>query len=149
MKLPQGTQRIVPYLVYEDCPAAIEFLAEALGFEERFRFPMPDGGVGHAELGLDADTVLYVATAHPAMGHGTPRTSGVRQGLVSIYVEDCDATFEQAKAAGATVVNEPEDQFYGHRTFRVLDPEGYEWNVSQHVQDYDPSTMTPPEGKCE
>lgn len=141
LKLPAGTQRIVPYLVYKDCAAAIDFLSSAFGFQERYRFPMEDGSVGHAELQLDDQTVFYVASAHPAMGHSVPSDSGVRQGLICVYVEDCDAACEQAKAAGATIVSEPEDQFYGHRTFRALDLEGHEWNFAQHVRDFDPSEM--------
>lgn len=139
VKRPEGTQRVVPYLVYRDCPAAIEFLTQAFGFTERLRYAMDDGAIGHAELAVDEDTVVYVATACDPLGHGTPEESGVRQGLVCVYVEDCDALFEQARDAGATVVSEPEDQFYGDRTFRVLDPEGYEWNIAQHVRDFDPN----------
>ncbi|MDA1264021.1 MAG: VOC family protein [Planctomycetota bacterium] len=140
----QGTQRVVPYLVYRDCPAAIEFLTKAFGFEERFRFPLEDGSVGHAELGVDENTVIYVASAVDAMGHSVPKDNGKRQGLVCVYVADCDAAYEQVKAAGATISSEPEDQFYGDRSYRAIDPEGYDWNFSQHVKEFDPSTMAPP-----
>ena len=144
LKLPKGTQRVVPYLVYRDCRAAIEFLTKAFGFVERYHFPMEDGSIGHAELGVDEDTVIYVASAVDAMGHTVPKDTGKRQGLICVYVPDCDAAYQQAKAAGATITSEPEDQFYGDRSFRAVDPEGYEWNFAQHIKEFDPSTMAPP-----
>ena len=45
---PEGVQRVIPYLVYADAAAAIDFICNAFGFEERYRFPMPDGSIGHA-----------------------------------------------------------------------------------------------------
>ena len=51
---PEGMQRVIPYLLYADAPAALEFLGKAFGFEERFRMPMPDGKLGHAEVGYRA-----------------------------------------------------------------------------------------------
>ena len=55
-----------------------------------------------AELAVDENTVIYVASMVEAMGHSVPKDSGKRQGLICVYVPDCDAAYEQAKAAGAT-----------------------------------------------
>ena len=62
--------------------------------------------------------------------------------LVSCYVDDVDAHYEQAKAAGATILGEPEDQPYGDRSYRAVDPEGHKWFFATHVNDVDPSELT-------
>lgn len=64
-------QRVVPYLGYPDAPAALEFLCRAFGFEETFRYPMEDGriGHGHAELTLNGDVALMVASSFPERGY--------------------------------------------------------------------------------
>jgi len=142
---PSGVQRIVPYILYADAPAAIDFLCEAFGFEERFRLPMPDGRVGHAELGLGGD-VLMLATAYPEMGLASPLDLPAVPCQVHCYVDDVDAHHARARAAGATVLGEPEDQFYGDRVYRALDPEGHRWVFHTHVRDVAPEEMTPPSG---
>ena len=55
-----STQRLIPYLAYRDAPGAIEFLTRAFGFTERFRYPMPDGRLGHAEMSYE-DNVLMLS----------------------------------------------------------------------------------------
>lgn len=140
---PDGTQRIIPYLLYEDAPPAIDFLTRAFGFEERYRFPMPDGCIGHAELGLQGN-VLMLASINKQMGHGTPRTLEARHGLTVCYVDDVDAHCARAREAGATISAAPEDQFYGDRTYRVVDPEGHEWNFHQHVKNVPLEDLKPP-----
>ena len=99
-------QRIIPYLSYADAPAAIDFLCKAFGFEERFRYPMPDGRVGHAELGY-LDNVVMLASAY----------------------EGVDAHFARARKAGATIAAEPKND-HGTRFYRVIDPEGHRWIFS-------------------
>ena len=69
---PEGIQRIVPYLAYADAAAAIEFLCKAFGFEERFRLPMPDGRIGHAELAYGGSVVM-LASAYPEMDFISPK----------------------------------------------------------------------------
>ncbi len=141
---PEGTQRIIPYLSYADAPAAIEFLCKAFGFEERNRFAMPDGKIGHAELGY-GDNVLYLASAYEEMGFQSPRELAGVHCQVHCYVDDVDAHFEQARGAGATIAAEPEDQFYGDRSYRAVDPEGHRWIFSTHVKDVAWEDMKPPE----
>ena len=87
---PEGMQRGIPYLVYSDAPAAIEFLTEAFGFEERYRFPTPDGRVGHAELGY-GDSVLMLASVFEDMDNASPRDLPAHHGSVHCYVDDVDA----------------------------------------------------------
>ena len=121
---PQGMQRIIPYLSYADAPAAIGFLCKAFGFEERFRYPMPDGRIGHAELGYQ-DNVVMLASANEGFGESPLRLPAVHA-QVYCFVDDVDAHFARAREAGATVVGEPKNE-HGTRFYRAVDPEGHRW----------------------
>jgi PhnB protein len=140
---PRGTQRIIPYLAYRDAPAAIEFLCKAFGFEERYRLPMPDGRLGHAELAC-GDCVVMLASAYPELGFHSPRDLSGLHAQVLCYVDDVDAHHARAVAAGATIEAEPSDQFYGDRTYRAVDREGQRWSFHTHVRDVAPEDMVPP-----
>ncbi|ETX03790.1 MAG: hypothetical protein ETSY2_32540, partial [Candidatus Entotheonella gemina] len=61
-----------------------------------------------------------------------------------IYVDDVDQHFEQAKGAGATILEPPEDQFYGDRRYGAEDPEGHHWYFAQHIRDVAPEDMQIP-----
>jgi PhnB protein len=113
-------------LVYADARAAIEFLAEAFGFEERFRMDMPDGSVGHAELGL-GDEVVMLASEWHAGGVVSPLRLPALHAQIHVLVDDVDAHFARARAGGATIAAEPADQDYGARSYRAIDPEGHRW----------------------
>ena len=138
-------QRIYPYLQYDDAPAAIEFLERAFGFEEKFRIPMSDGRLGHAEVELEG-VVVMLASAYPEMSLVSPRSLDGVPSQVLIYVDDVDAHFERARAAGAPIDAEPEDQFYGDRVYRCRDPEGHRWTFSTHVRDISPEEWEIPSG---
>ena len=119
-------QRFTPMIVYADAPAALEFLAKAFGFEERFRMDMPDGSVGHAELGL-GDEIVMVASEWHAGGVVSPLRLSAVHAQIHVLVDDVDAHFARARAGGATLATEPTDQEYGTRSYRALDPEGHRW----------------------
>lgn len=137
---PEGYQRMIPYLLYEDAPAALDFIKNAFGFEEKFRFQGQDGSIGHAEVGYH-DNVVMLATAAKDQGHASPKNAGARSGLVMVYVDDVDAHYEQAKAGGAKITRELEDQFYGDRTYGAEDLEGHAWYFATHVKDVSPEEM--------
>lgn len=118
-------QRFVPYLAYQDAPAAIEFLVKAFGFEEELRYPMPDGRVGHCELKLGGQS-LYLASAYEEMGFRSPQAFDGVHGQVYVRIDDVDGHFERAREAGATIAAEPVDE-HGSRMYRALDPEGHRW----------------------
>ena len=126
-------QRIVPALSYDDAPAMIEFLCRAFGFVERFRLDMPDGSIGHASLLSDEDEVT-LASAYPEGGLGGPGRLPHLHASVMVYIDDVDAHYARAVAEGATILQEPEDQFYGDRTYRAADPEGGRWWFHQEVR---------------
>jgi PhnB protein len=137
---PRGFQRVIPYLLYSDAPAALEFLCRAFGFQERDRVSGPEGTILHAEIGY-RDNVVMLATAVPDMGHTSPKDLTGLHTLVVCYVDDVDAHHDRAKAAGAKILSEPEDQFYGDRTYRALDPEGHAWHFHTHVREVPPEEL--------
>src|SRR5436309_1240142 len=121
-----GSQRIFPMLAYDDAPAAIEFLCSAFGFQEQSRMNMPDGRIGHAEISLHGHVVM-LATTWKEGGLSSPKDLSAMPSQLLCHVDDVDAHFARANAAGATVVAEPEDQPYGFRMYRAMDPEGHRW----------------------
>ena len=140
---PEGTPRLAPLIFYEDVGAALEFIGKAFGFKERMRMPGPDGSIMHAEMDL-ADCRIMMGGVDASRGclsaKGLP---GVTSTLY-VFVDDVDAHCKQARAAGATIVSEPEDQFWGDRMYLANDCEGHHWNFSTHVRDVSPEDMKPP-----
>ena len=134
------TQSIVPALSYDDAPAMIEFLCRAFGFEERFRLDMPDGSIGYASL-LFNESEVTLASAYPEGGLGGPASLPHLHASVMVYVDDVDAHHAHADDAGAEILQPPEDQFYGDRTYRARDPEGGLWLFHQELRVVSPEEM--------
>lgn len=139
--IPDGYPRVSPYLAVEGAAAAIAFYREVFGATERMRMPGPNDTIGHAELQL-GDSVIMLADESPEMGHRGPKSIGGSPVGLSVYVEDVDAVFAKALAAGATPDREVQDQFYGDRTGSFLDPFGHKWHVNTHVEDMSPDEMS-------
>jgi uncharacterized glyoxalase superfamily protein PhnB len=126
---------IAPYLLYEDVAGALDFLTRAFGFEETLRYTGPEGYVNHAEMRI-ADGVILMGD--PGGDYRNPAHLGGRTQMVCVNVEDVDAVFEQARAAGAEITEEPADQAYGERRFMARDPEGHAWSISQVIREVQP-----------
>lgn len=122
------TQIITPYLLYEDAAAALDFLSRAFGFTETMRLPSPDGRVAHAEMELGEGMIML---GQPGNGYRNPARLGATTVLMYAYVEDVDAHCARAREAGAEIVEEPADQEYGDRRYRVRDPEGHDWYFAE------------------
>jgi PhnB protein len=126
------TQQITPYLLYEDGEAAIEFLSGAFGFREVDRTTGGAGGL-HAELEVSPGAGrIYLG--QPPAGFENPAKVG-RTSLLYVVVEDVDAHYERARAAGASIVEEPNDLPHGHRRYGCSDPQGHEWYFAQILGD--------------
>jgi uncharacterized glyoxalase superfamily protein PhnB len=121
---------IAPYLLYEDGAAAVAFLSNAFGFEEKERMTESDGRVRHAELALGDGTVYL---GQPEGDFQSPKRLGSRTVLVHVYVDDVDAHSARARAAGADIVEEPADQGYGERRYAAEDPEGHVWYFARRA----------------
>jgi PhnB protein len=128
----KGYNTLQPYLIVRDCAAAIAFYEAAFGATERMRMQRPDGRLGHAEIQI-GDTCIMMADEHPEMDAFSPDHYGGSSVSLHFFVDDCDARFQQAIAAGAKEVRAPADQLYGDRNAGVLDPFGYKWWMAAHI----------------
>ncbi len=132
--IPDGYHTATPYLIIRGAADAIEFYKKAFGATELFRFPMPDGKIGHAEIKI-GDSPIMMADEFPEMGYKGPQSLGGSPVSIMIYVEDVDAVFNQAVDAGAAVKEALQDKFYGDRIGTLTDPFGHVWHISTHKED--------------
>ena len=102
--------------------------------------PGPDGSVAHAELQI-GDSKLMLSDPFPQSNVRPPSERGGPTASVFMYVDDVDATFEQAQQAGATVVSPLEDMFWGDRFGTLADPFGHVWSVATHKEDLSEEEM--------
>lgn len=118
-------------VIYRDPRAALKWLERAFGFEITMVVENEDGSIGHSEMRF-GDAIIYVGREWDER-HRSPATlEGVNTQSLHFHLADgVDAQFERAVAAGAKVVREPADQFYGDRSCMVTDPEGHYWSFSQ------------------
>ncbi len=123
--IPEGYDSITPYLGIAKAAEAIEFYKKAFDAIEVMRMQMPGGNIGHAELRI-GDSPLMMASPCGQMEFGSPGKEPTSVCL-HVYVVDVDKQFKQAVDAGATVISEPKDQFYGDRSCTLKDPFGHMW----------------------
>src|SRR4051812_16085311 len=133
-KIPAGYHSVTPYLIVDGGAAALDFYQKAFGAKIMFQMPGPGGKVMHAEIRI-GDSVVMLADAFPEMDARSPKSLGGSPVGLLIYVEDVDARFAQAIAAGATEVRPVKDQFYGDRSGTLIDPFGHKWTLATHVED--------------
>jgi len=129
--IPDEYHTVTPYLVVKGAAKLIDFMKEAFGAQELVRMGGPDGAIGHAEMRVGDSTVMLA----------DPPGSGAMPGTVVLYVEDCDAVYKAALAAGANSERAPEDMFYGDRSGGVIDPCGNRWWIHTHIEDVSPEEM--------
>jgi len=132
--IPDGYHTATPYLIIKDAGRALDFYKKALGAEELFRMAGPGGKIGHAEIKI-GNSILMLADEHPEMGYKGPQSYGGTPISIMLYVEDVDAQFQKAVAAGAKVKRPLKDQFYGDRSGTIADPFGHEWTIATHKED--------------
>jgi PhnB protein len=138
--IPEGYHALTPYLRIKGAAEAIEFYRKAFGAREVFRLAEPNGRIGHAELEI-GDSRLMISDEYPEAGLYGPHSSEEAPMVIHLYVEDVDATTRQASGAGARIVKEVRDEFYGDRTCKMVDPYGHYWFVATHKEDVEPDEM--------
>jgi PhnB protein len=140
--VPEGHHTVTPSLTLDNAAEAIDWYKRALGAEEMGRAVGPDGKIMHAELRI-GDSRIMLNDA--MMGSKGPRGMGGSPASLWLYVEDCDALFNRAVAAGGKVANGPmgqmQDQFWGDRCGMFTDPHGYQWTIATHKEDLTPDEM--------
>jgi PhnB protein len=140
--VPEGHHTVTPQLVLDNAAQGISWYQKALGAQEVARAVGPDGKIMHAEIRI-GDSLIMLNDA--MMGAKGPNRMGGSPASLWLYVEDCDALFNRAKAAGAKVADGPmgqmADQFWGDRSGTIIDPEGYRWTIATHKEDLTPEEM--------
>jgi uncharacterized glyoxalase superfamily protein PhnB len=132
------TSTVIPGLRYHDAPAAIEWLCRAFGFEKQLVVPGEGGTIAHAQLRFGNGMIMLGSAGRHGGGYDelvkTPREAGVATQGTYVIVDDPDAHYRDAVAAGAEIVLDIVDQDYGGRGYTCRDPEGNVWSFG----DYDP-----------
>lgn len=127
---------IIPTIRYRDAPAALDWLVRAFGFEQHLVVE-EEGLVAHAQL-VFGNGMIMIGSERDHDFDSLQKPLADPAGSVSqspyIIIDNVDAHYEQAAAAGATIITEPEDQPYGGRLYSCRDPEGNLWNFGS----YDP-----------
>ena len=138
--IPDGCSGAIPYLRVKGAVDALAFYQKAFGAVETMRLLMPGGTVGHAEFKIN-DAVVMLSEEFPDMGIVGPATLGNTSVGIAIYVENVDAAFAKAVAAGAEVTQPLVDQFYGDRSGQLRDPFGHAWTLATHIEDMSAEEM--------
>jgi PhnB protein len=138
--IPEGYHTVTPYLIVKGAAQALDFYRRAWGAKESVRMPGPEGKIMHAEIQI-GDSKLMLADEFPEMGAVSPQTIGGTPVGICLYVENVDALYQQAVAAGAKVERPLQNQFYGDRSATLSDPYGHKWTIATHVEDVPPQEM--------
>jgi PhnB protein len=137
--IPQGFHSITPGLTCKNAAEAIALYKKAFGATERSRMAGPDGRIMHAEIQI-GDSMIFLADEFGGMSAAPPPGSLPSQSLY-LYVEDVDATYKQAVAAGCQAAMPVSDMFWGDRFGKVVDPYGHHWSLATHTEDVAPAEM--------
>jgi PhnB protein len=134
---------MVPSLIYPDLVLAVEWFERVFGFRERAeaRLTWDGGGMAWLEAGSG---LLNIRTPGDNWQQGS--TIAAPSLVMKVYVDDVDKHFAQAKRERATILTEPQDEFWGGRIYRALDLQGYEWEMSQRGSDLAPDKWVLPRG---
>ena len=126
-------EHVFPYLRATDANAAIEFYGRAFGATEVFRLSEPGGKVAHAELDFGGATVM-ISDEYPDQGIRAPQPGQPCGVSLHLHVGNVDAIAARAREAGAEVILEPSDQFWGERVCKLRDPFGHEWLLGHEIE---------------
>lgn len=130
--IPKGFHTVTPNIIVDDAEAAIMFLKRAFGATESYRLTMSNGKIAHCELSLGDSAVNVGDSMDGWPAHGL---------VAQIYVENSDALFDRAVAAGARVIMPMTDMFFGSREGRVADPFGSVWTIATLKEHVSPDEM--------
>lgn len=132
--VPEGVNAVFPMLVCRDPSREMEFCATAFGAIEQVRRPGPDGSAVHIAMRING-AFLVAQAEFPTLASRAPATDGTSPVPIFVYVADVDDTVTRAVAAGASVILPPQDQFWGDRTARIIDPNGHVWTVASRIEE--------------
>jgi len=133
--IPEGVQAVFPMLVCQSPEAEVNFCAAAFGAVEQVRRPGPDGSPIHIAMRIN-DAFLVVQSEFPdVVASRAPSADGSSPVVIFVYVTDVDQAVERAIGMGAKVLIPAQNQFWGDRTARILDPSGHVWTVASRIEE--------------
>jgi PhnB protein len=139
--IPEGYHTITPTLTFKDTRKALDFYKKAFGAVETFVMPGPDGkGVMHASIKIGNSSLMMGDECREAPNRSAEALGGSPVTFY-VYVEDSDASFKKAAAAGASVLQPMQDSFWGDRMGTVKDPFGHSWTFATHTKDFTPDQI--------
>lgn len=130
--VPDGFPTVTPYLVVKGVGPLIDFLKQAFDASELEIMKRPDGRIMHAEVKIGNSPIM--------LGEVGDQNSPMPTTLY-MYVEDTDATYKSALAAGATSIMEPIDRYWGDRNAAVQDASGNRWWLATRVEEVPPDEL--------
>jgi PhnB protein len=133
--IPEGVQAVFPMLVCPSPEAEMNFCAAAFGAQEQVRRPGPDGSPVHIAMRINGAFLVVQAEFPGASASRVPRVDGSSPVVVFVYVQDVDLAVERAVAMGARILMPAQDQFWGDRTARIIDPAGHVWTVASRIEE--------------
>ncbi|MBZ0266350.1 VOC family protein [bacterium] len=126
---PKGYHTVSPYLIVKDIPKLVSFTKKAFSARVIEQLKHPDGYISHAEIQI-GDSIIMIGNA---TADWKPMPT-----CLYIYVKDVDESFEKAAMAGAEIIMEPANQFYGDRNAGVKDSQGNFWWLATHIEEVSP-----------
>jgi uncharacterized glyoxalase superfamily protein PhnB len=127
---------VMPHIVYQNLPEAVEWLEQVFGFEEHYRYG--DGPSGAQMWAGRAYLMVRGARGTGSAHEKSPRELGFGTQCLTIFVDDVDGHCARAKAGGAEIVEEPHETVYGEYQYAAKDLDGHLWLFSRHATDRSP-----------
>ncbi|MDB6146634.1 MAG: hypothetical protein JWO45_298 [Spartobacteria bacterium] len=132
--IPARYHTVSPYLIFKNAADALKFYARAFRGVETRRLLAPDQKIMHAEMKI-GDSTIMLADEFPSHQALSPESVGGSPVSLVLHVAEVDVRVNEAICAGATLLRPVQDQFTGDRSGTVLDPFGYRWTVTTHIED--------------
>lgn len=131
--IPPGFGTVTAYLSVEGGLAAMEFYKKAFGAREILRRVTPSGRLIHGQVQI-GNTMVFLSDVFPDSDTAAPSSIGTTTVTLHLYTDDVDALWDRAVAAGARVSLPLENQYWGERYGKLVDPFGHQWTMSMQVK---------------
>src|SRR5262245_17617591 len=131
--IPDTSPRVIPMLICHDVEHEVEFCQRVLAADVVVRRPGSDGHTVHAALAL-GDARIVLQAEFPQFASRAPQPDGTSPIVVLVYVEDVDRAVEETSALGGSVLLPAQNQFWGDRTARIMDPSGHIWTLASRIE---------------
>lgn len=133
--IPEGVQAVFPMLICKSPEFEFNFCAAAFGAVEQVRRPGPDGSPIHIAMRINQAFLVVQSEFPDVVASRAPNPDGSSPVVIFVYVEDVDQAVERAVAMGAKILMPAQDQFWGDRTARIVDPSGHVWTVASRIEE--------------